>query len=425
MNFEPTMHKLSNGITVFIDPMDLETTNVKVRFYTGARDEKPEEYGLTHFCEHMLCKGTERFQTQKIIDEYMDYHAGTRNAGTGMADIQFYGRILAENLHILIDFLADQIQNSVFAQDKIDIERKVIADELRRALDSTGDQWQHYISKKIFNNATFSAKRVLGTMENIENFTRDQMLDFVARRFSAKNCVICVSGKIIDTEKVLSDLEKSFSWLKPFDVSENRDIHYTPVIAHESKPERKNVKLRIYFPDICEVSYENRFKNMCVGKFERYMGKQLYEIIRRENGLVYGFSTSGIGNEKFGVNGFSTETSLENLEKCVALIAKNAYQIYHNNEISDDDLDRFNRKNKLWDADWLESPSSRCDKLISFYHNHGRLYDFYDTVKMSESITREDVIENIKGYFDGKISILTRGADFDLDLKAIWNDNFK
>ena len=57
MKFEPSLHKLSNGVTVILDPTDTASTKVVVAFDTGSRDEKPNEYGITHFCEHMLCKG--------------------------------------------------------------------------------------------------------------------------------------------------------------------------------------------------------------------------------------------------------------------------------------------------------------------------------------------------------------------------------
>ncbi|MBR4860241.1 MAG: insulinase family protein, partial [Alphaproteobacteria bacterium] len=61
MKYNPTLHKLSNGVTVILDPMDIETVHMHVTFKTGACDEKPDEYGITHFCEHMFCKGSKRF----------------------------------------------------------------------------------------------------------------------------------------------------------------------------------------------------------------------------------------------------------------------------------------------------------------------------------------------------------------------------
>jgi len=425
MDFKPTMHKLSNGITVLLDPMDLETVNVRVMFRTGARDEAPNEHGLTHFCEHMLCKGTTRFPTQKIIDEYMDYNAGTRNASTSNSELNFFGRILAENVNVLIDFLGDQLQNSLLQPEKIEIERKTISDELRRALDDPASQLYYFTLKNLFNESMGFQNHTLGSFENIAGFTRNQMLEFLSRRLSAKNCIIGISGKINDADDVLRCLEKTFGFLPATDVSENTNIKYTAAIAHNSQPDKNNVRLRIYFPDIWEFTFENRIKNFCVGKFERYLTDELYEVVRREHGLAYGFSGTGIGNEKFGCNGFATQTSPENLEKCVALIAQHSCKIYNENKISDKDLERYRRINRLADADWMESAGRRCDRLISFYRDFGRVYDFFDTRRMSNSITRDDVIKNSREYFRGPVSIITQGADYTADLKSVWEDNFK
>ena len=425
MQYNPTLHKLSNGVTVILDPMDLETTNVKVHFRTGARDEKPGEQGLTHFCEHMVCKGTPRFPTQKIYDEYLDNYGGTRNASTSMSSFRFYGRVLAENVNVLIDFLGDQIQNPLFLPEKIEIERKAISDELRRASDDPGDQLAGFTSQKLFNGVTGSGVRILGSLENINIFTREQMLEFLARRLSAKNCIIGISGKINDADGVLSCLEKTFSFLPAINVLENTDIEYTPAIAHNSQMDKNNVKLRIYFPDIWPDTFENIFNNTCANKFGRFMIDELYEVVRRDTGLAYGFGRAGVGNEKFGVSGFATQTSAENIEKCVALIAKTAHKIYTENAITDEDLARYCRKNKLGNADWMESAGGRCDKLIGFYRDYGRVYDAFDAVRMSESIRRDDVIKNSRGGFDGPMSIITQGADYATDLKAVWEENFK
>ena len=62
--------------------------------------------------------------------------------------------------------------------------------------------------------------------------------------------------------------------------------------------------------------------------------------------------------------------------------------------------------------------SNKCNKIVS-----GVL--FYDTVKMFGNITVDDVLKNSRGYFDGQMSIITQGADFDADLKQVWIDNFR
>ena len=423
MKYNPTLYKLSNGVTVILDPMDLATTSIKVSFATGSQDEKPNEYGLTHFCEHMLCKGTPRFPTKKLRDEHLDYYGGAFNASTGRGTLSFYGRILAQNISVMTDFIGDQLQNSLFDTEKIEIERRVICDELRRALDNPGRQFDDFMSRTLFGGRTFSTLN-LGTLETIDSFTRNQMLNFVSHRLSAKNCIIGISGKIPDASEVLNQLEKSFSFLPVHDVAQNTFIPYTPAVAHNSKPDKENVKLRILFPDVWPSTYENLYRAICVGRFERFMTKELSNILRQDNGLVYGFSGFAVGNLQHLWNGFSTQTSAQNLERVVELIATNASAIYADTKISADDLERYNRKDALGDADWLESATRRCDKLISFYRDFGRVYDFAWALEQFNSITVSDVVENSRGYFSGPISIITQGADFNYDLAAIWNNAF-
>ena len=135
MKFEPTLHKLSNGVTVILDPMDLETAYAKITFMTGSADETPTEYGITHFCEHIFCKGSKRFSTSKERKDFMENHGGTVNAATSSLGLRFYGRIIAENLSVLIDVLTDMLQNALFDEKQIEIERGAILDELFVGID--------------------------------------------------------------------------------------------------------------------------------------------------------------------------------------------------------------------------------------------------------------------------------------------------
>ena len=425
MKFEPTLYKLSNGIPVILDPMDLETVNVKILFKTGARDELPNEYGITHFCEHMFCKGTPRFPTQRSVDDFLDYNAGGKNASTSMSAIAFYGRILSENVNALVGVLCDQLQNAIFDPDKIEIERRVISDELRRALDDNLRQLAIFRDKTLFNWYVPGGALVAGNFENIANFSREQMREFIAKRMSAKNCIVAISGGIKDKESVLKYLDGALSFLPQIDVSENKEIKYTPSVAHNFKPENKNVELRIYFPRLYDSKLANRYKLFATGKLRRFMFEELYEIVRRERGLAYGFSGCSCGNEEFKLDGFATQTAPENIAQLVSLVAHNAYRLYNEHTITDEILDRFNHSNQLGNANFMESASKRCDQLIDFYCMYEQVYDFENIVRLSSSVTVDDSFKYSRGMFDGPMSIITHGPKFDGDLKQIWVDNFK
>ena len=55
----------------------------------------------------------------------------------------------------------------------------------------------------------------------------------------------------------------------------------------------------------------------------------------------------------------------------------------------------------------------------------GPVTSWWTFVKQYDSVTPSDVVKYTRGYFDGPISIMTQGADFDGDLKQVWIDNFK
>lgn len=423
MKFEPSLHKLSNGLTVILDPMDAASTKVIVAFNTGSRDEKPNEYGITHFCEHMLCSGTKRFKNYNEINDYIGNHSGTWNASTSNKSLRLHGRIYSDNTRILLDVFSDLLKNSSFNEDAIEKEKTVILDELRRKQDGRNNKTQEFINERFFGGK-YPTYRTLGTEENIKSFTRKQLKMFLGRRLSSKNCVICISGKIEDKGALLKEIENLYSFLKPFDVSNNvENVPYIPGSGHYSVKEDKNVGVVIAFPELWKYKEENIFKRMCVGRFKAWMQQKLYNVLRQENGLVYGVSNFGYGPDEQALDGFGTTSSPENLEKVVSLMAKTINKVYNKEHITTDFLKLYNNRAKLGDADFLESNEKRASKLITHYLNLGGLYDYESVISMSESMTVDDVIRNSRGYFDGPVSIITDGADYKIDLMKVWNEN--
>ncbi len=424
MNYNPTLHKLSNGVTVILDPMDAATAHVIVGFQTGSRNESPAEAGLTHFCEHMLCKGTKRFPTAKSITDYVEDNAGCSNAHTASNRIYFDGTILSENTELLLDVFADQLQNSVFDADVLERERAIIADELRRKLDNQENQSVEFLVRHVLKG-NFSIFRTLGTFENIATFTRKQMKMFMSRRFSGKNCVICVSGKIDNPEKLLASIKQKFSWLLALDVPQNMvPTSYIPAVAHMPLPDKQNVEICIFVPELYKLNAENNFKRMCANRFQDYLTQELFRVLRTENGLVYGVQPEAFQADGMGLTGFTVKTAPENVKRLMELMTQTARDALTTNPITDEYLKRFYNRLRLGDALFLESPERRCSRLWTRYNDCGDLLDYHATLRMASEITAADVMRYARGFFDAPVSIITSGANFNADLAAIWKENF-
>ncbi len=419
MKYNPTLHKLSNGVSVILDPMDIETTHVAVSFKTGSLDEKTSEAGITHFCEHMLCKGTKRFPTRTAIQDYMDEHAGVFNAFTSLAELRLHGRIIGENLDKLIDVLSDQLQNSLFLPERIELERLVILDELRRTQDEKGVA--AFVKQTIFKQSV--PHRTLVIAENIKSFSREQMLDWLGQRLSAKNCIIAISGKISDPSSVLDLLEQKFNFLPTHDVPHLAEPTYHPVNAHDSSRKTRNVNMFIAIPKRFKMDDSMFFARACERRFKIYLGKELYEDVRQKHGLVYDISVSAVG-ENNGVHCIETQCSAENIAKVTELIAQTCKRVYNSDGPADEWLRRYVNICKLGDAEWLDQPRKRLDTLVEHYARYNKLYDFYKIIKDLNGITAKDVHKYSRGFFDLPISIVTAGPAYDANLAQIWKQNF-
>jgi len=422
MKYKPELHKLSNGVPIILDPMDLETASFRITFYTGSRDEKPSEYGITHFCEHMFCKGSKRFPTAVARREYLADNGCTSNAHTSQSRLYFTGEAIADSLDILIDCIGEQLQNATFDKDTIERERGVILDELRRHDDNNRTLVQSFIYEKLFNH---DFDHTLGTAENIKSFSRKQMLFFIRRRMSASKCVIVISGKILNKEKTLEQLEKSFNFLKPFDVKENDKEKYTPRCVHKLQKHNSNVRIEILFPTLWPYDNKHHFEQHCVQKFRNLLVDRIFDKLRSEHGLVYSVSSVSHGEMDSSVHGVSTQTAPENVAKCVALIAQTCADFYYNNSFSEQDVVRKQNRTKLADAKYMDSPEERSVDLEWHWRDFNELYDAPKIRKIGMSVTRDDIIKNTRGIFDSKMSIVTIGPKFDGNLMKIWHDNFK
>lgn len=73
---------------------------------TGSRNETPDNSGISHFIEHMLFKGTERFNAKEIAEQF-DAIGGNVNAFTSKEYTCYYAKVLDEHLPIAVDVLSD------------------------------------------------------------------------------------------------------------------------------------------------------------------------------------------------------------------------------------------------------------------------------------------------------------------------------
>ncbi len=204
-------HRLANGLQILGQRMpDLESVSVCFHVRTGARDEHdPALYGVSHFLEHMVFKGTQHRDAEQITLDFNTMGAEF-NAFTSVEQTVYYARVLGEYLPRAVDLLSDMMRPRLDAHD-FDMERNVILEEIARSEDVPTSQAYRKLLTTYFAGTSL-AHEVLGTRESIRDMAVEQMRAYHARRYAANNLILSIAGNFDWEELLALAEEKCGAW---------------------------------------------------------------------------------------------------------------------------------------------------------------------------------------------------------------------
>ena len=197
---------LENGITMLLSPDErAETVCVLVGVAIGANHEAKNEHGLAHFFEHMCFKGTETYPTNSELVTRMDESGLVSNAYTAREYTAYHMSGRAERLQDMLSLTADIFLRSLFPENELDKEKRVITEEIAMYRDDPPSRAFDEVNRLLFHG-TAAEHNILGTEASVASFSRDNFTDFLQRHYTTKNTVISVAGKF-DRDAVLEKLE--------------------------------------------------------------------------------------------------------------------------------------------------------------------------------------------------------------------------
>lgn len=135
----------------------------------GSRDETPEQYGLAHFVEHTIFKGTPTLSSIDIINE-MESVGGELNAYTTREETVVYSIFPLGHLDRAVTLIAALLSEASFPEAEIDKEREVVADEISSYLDVPADAVADDFDDLLFAGSQLG-HNILGTLETLDSFT--------------------------------------------------------------------------------------------------------------------------------------------------------------------------------------------------------------------------------------------------------------
>ena len=233
-----TIGKLKNGMTYYL--RHNEENKGCADFYiihnVGALQEEDHQNGLAHFLEHMAFNGTERYPDKTILNflEKDGVRFGYNvNAYTSRTETVYNISavpLVRESFVDSVMFILHDWSCAISCdKDALDAERGVIGEEWRRK-DEPRALMAELQSHLIYKGAKHTRRNVLGTLEIINNFERQAILDFYHKWYRPDLQAIAIVGDI-DVEDFEKRVEKIFSGIKPQENPAQKEVYEVPVLT--------------------------------------------------------------------------------------------------------------------------------------------------------------------------------------------------
>jgi predicted Zn-dependent peptidase len=187
---------LDNGLAVTTVALPHLHTAVCALFVkVGARFERPEDNGLSHFVEHMLFRGTERYATSLALNTAVERLGSTLHAETGRDYTLF--QLALEPVHVpaAIELLGELLGRPRFAD--IELERALVLEEINEDYDEHGVEINaDDIARGLVFDEHPLGQRIIGPRQNVERFSLVDVRRHFTTFYGARNANLCVAGPL-------------------------------------------------------------------------------------------------------------------------------------------------------------------------------------------------------------------------------------
>lgn len=316
---------LSNGIRVVAEKIDyLKSISIGVWVGSGSRYESHSVNGISHFIEHMLFKGTQKRSAKQIAHE-IDSVGGQLDAFTSREYTCFYTKTLNSHAPTALDILSDMLYSPLLSAEDMDLERKVIGEEIMMYEDSPEDLVYDLSSYAVWGD-TPMGRTILGTPETLNGISPQVMRDYMNNHYTCSNTIISVSGNF--DERFFDLLEKYFG---------SQKLQSSLPVPEDAPYISKNNIVRC--KDIEQVQLVASFRGIDVMDESVYsllvfnnvfgcgMSSRLFQNIREQRGLVYSISAGHSAYIGTGVFDISAGMRPESVKTVTELISREANAI--------------------------------------------------------------------------------------------------
>ncbi len=401
-------YKLVNGLRVSILPMEANSTVIKTFVNTGAINEFDEERGISHFLEHMAFNGTfgdngyKKLSTGDVFRIVGNIGGGT-NASTNFALTDYYIQapiFYDSDLEEIISIQGAMMNNLELSDSMIEKERGPVISEINMYTDFPDTIAYNLGLKNLYNFETTSKDYIAGSTKNIQNLTREDVMEYYRKNYHPANMYTTLAGEV-DPDEAIKIIAKHFhtkienppqrhiNEIKPIETTIRRDLvspkaNATHGFVMFNGPNNNNLKDQLALEFLSKTlfgsSNSKLDKHFVDTSIDMRMGMEKISTQPNDGQVVY----------------FEFSSNEEDHKKALEMLY---HELANFKPPSEESLARM-KQNKLNKLDrLLKNPLSTLSLLGSSHFTTGDC-SITQYKQAIESITSEDIANCVNKYLD-------------------------
>ncbi|KKS32414.1 MAG: Peptidase M16 domain protein [Candidatus Amesbacteria bacterium GW2011_GWA2_42_12] len=312
--------------TILVPMSGVKSVAVGVYVGTGSRYESKKENGMSHFLEHLVFKGTEKFKSYKEVNRFIENLGAIQNAGTGTDSTMFYCKIPGDHIDLGLEFISQLVVHPKLRQKDLEDERRVILEEISWVQDRPDELVGDTLNQLMYPGHGLG-RDIQGTAETVTGFTADDLREYWKEQYVAPNMVVAVAGdknKVQDS-RVKDQLERLFDGVpntKGRKFPKFVEKQSQPAVMTKNKSEFKQTNIALGVFGVSTTDPRRFAQSILVTILGRGFSSRLQEEVREERGLCYGIGAYEVKRKDGGMIAVGADLNTEKLPEAITAILR-------------------------------------------------------------------------------------------------------
>jgi predicted Zn-dependent peptidase len=327
----------------------------------GSRDERADRAGVSHFIEHLLFKGSRRFDAQEIAETF-DAMGAELNAATSRENTVVYARAPDHHVETALEVMTDMLFAPSFAE--VDQEREVVLEEIAMYEDTPQELVHDLFSEAVFGDHPLG-RPVIGSAEVISSVSRRALTSYHRTAYAPGNVVLAAAGNL-EHDRLVALLQRSE---RRAGAPGRAGTRVRRPLARLPGPglryQRKETEQYHLCLGATGISRSDR-RRFAASLLDAILGgsasSRLFQEIREKRGMAYAVYSFAAQYTDTGVLGVYVGTREENLAPCVEICVEQIAEIAAG-RLRKGELERAKESLKGRIVLSLESTSNRMSRL--------------------------------------------------------------